>query len=474
MDRLTDETLSRAAPDVFVPVYDRRATRVGVVHFGPGAFHRAHQAWFFDRMLGQRPGLAIAAVSLRTSGVRDALAPQDGLYALVERDGDPTVRVIGALRAVLVAAEAPEAVFARLTSARFVTATVTEKGYALGSDGALDLDHPDIRRDLGDRGRPTTLVGWLAEGLRRRKAQGLEPFTTISCDNLTDNGGKLKRAVTAFARAVGDSDLARWIEDKAPFPSSMVDSITPATDEALRREVRQRLGLADAWPVQRERFAQWVVEDALGADGDAFAAAGVTLARNIAPFEQAKLRLLNGAHSTLAYLGLALGHETVAGAMADAELASFIEWLMREDIAPTLRRSELDVAAYIDQILARFRNPAIAHRLAQIAWDGSQKLPIRLLGTIGDALAVGRPIARLVIGVAAWMVFVRRAAAEGGHITDPLAETLLARGPTAVPADYLALDAVFPRALAYDPRFRMALDYAFTAIAGPDPRTILR
>jgi fructuronate reductase len=474
MDRLSAATLARLPADVAVPDYERAALRTGIVHFGPGAFHRAHQAAFVDRMLAGRPDLAICAVALRTPDLRDAIGPQDGLYALLEREAAPTLRVIGSIREVLVAAEAPEAVFARLDAARIVTATVTEKGYALGPDGGLDVGHPEIRRDLAERGRPTTLVGWLTEGLRRRKAADLPPFTTISCDNLTDNGGKLKRAVVRFAEAAVDADLARWIDERAAFPASMVDSITPATDDALRAEVAARLGLVDAWPVQRERFMQWVVEDALdAADAEAFAAAGVTLARDVAPFERAKLRLLNGAHSTLAYVGLALGHETVAGAMADPGLAAFAERLMRDDVAPTLAASELDVAAYIGEVLARFRNPAIVHRLAQIAWDGSQKLPIRLLGTIADALRAGRPVDRLVAGVAAWMAFVRRAAAEGRTITDPMAPSLLALGAAAQPADFLALEAIFPSELAADERFRRAVERAFATITGPEPRSVL-
>ena len=359
------------------------------------------------------PGLAICAVSLRTPDVRDALTPQDGLYALAEKEADPTIQVIGSIKEVLVAPEDPEAVFARLDQARYVTSTVTEKGYCLTTDGGLDLDHPDIRHDLAAPRRPVSLVGWITEALARRRAAGRAPFTTISCDNLSDNGLKLHRAVVRFAEARGEPDLARWIEATAAFPSSMVDSITPATDDALRAQVQAALGLTDAWPIQRERFVQWVVEDKLGADAPLFARAGVTVARDVAPFERAKLRLLNGAHSTLAYAGLALGHETVSAAMGDPRLAGFVERMMRQDVAPTLDAPELDVPAYIGEILTRFRNPAIVHKLSQIAWDGSQKLRFRLLETAADALAADRTPDRLAVGVAAWMQFVVRQTASG-------------------------------------------------------------
>lgn len=474
MRRLSDATLGEVRAPIRTPAYDRAATQVGVVHFGPGAFHRAHQAWYFDRMLAADPGLAICAVSLRTPDVRDALAPQDGLYALVEREVDPTVRVIGSLKELLVAPEDPDAVFARLAVARYVTATVTEKGYCLTTAGELDLDHPEVRRDLRAPERPVTLVGWLAEALRRRKAQGLPAFTTISCDNLSDNGMTLGRSVARFADARGDAELARWIEAEAAFPCSMVDTITPASDDALRAQAAEALGFADSWPVQRERFTQWVVEDCLGRDAVLFASAGVTVARAVAPFERAKLRLLNGAHSTLAYVGLGLGHETVSAAMADPRLAGFVERMMRQDVTPSLDAPELDVPAYIGQVLARFRNPAIVHRLSQIAWDGSQKLRFRLLETAAEALSAGRSVDRLALGVAAWMRFVVRQIRAGSPLVDPLAGVLAeaAAGCDGSPADvarFLALEDVFPQALAGDPALRTALARAYEGLgARPD------
>jgi fructuronate reductase len=280
--------------------------------------------------------------------------------------------------------------------------------------------------------------------------------------------------VLQFAEALGDKDLLAWIEGEARFPCTMVDSITPATDDALRTRAEQVLGLRDAWPIQRERFIQWVIEDVLPEDGPAFAEAGVVLARDVALFEQAKLRLLNGAHSTLAYLGLLRGCALVSEAMADAPLAAFVEAMMRQEIAPSLKSAPgLDLDAYIAAVLTRFRNPAIAHHLSQIAWDGSQKLPFRLLGTTADALGAGRPLNRLALGVAAWMGFVRERARAGVAITDPLAERLaeLGRACTGDPAHdvglFLGLDTVFPPPLAADPRFRAALETGYGRLADP-------
>jgi fructuronate reductase len=452
------------------------------VHFGPGAFHRAHQAFYFDRMLARDPGFAISAVSLRSDDVRLALEPQDGLYSLTEREAEPAIRVVGAIREVLTAPRSAEAVFARLTdpAVRVVTATVTEKGYCLTPAGDLDVDRPEVRHDLGRTTPPETLVGWLVEGLRRRRAAGHAAPRIISCDNLSGNGERFRRSAIQFADAGGQADLARWIEGEVAFPDTMVDSITPATDDALRAEAADRLGLVDAWPIQRERFVQWVVADELGADAEAFAAAGVTLAGDVAAFERAKLRLLNGAHSTLAYVGLGLGFNSVLEAMSDPALSGFVERMMREDMAATLAPTRgLDPNAYIGQILARFRNPAIVHKLSQIAGDGSQKLPIRLLAPIAESLAAGRRVDRLVVGVAAWMQFVRRQALAGAAIVDPLGPELAAvgRGCSGVASDdvaaFLAIRAVFAPQLADDARLRSSLETAYRELGDGRPQAVL-
>lgn len=471
--RLSDATLDRVPPGVARPAYDRAGVTIGVVHLGPGAFHRAHQAAYVERLLARDPRWGICAVSLKSPGVREALAPQDGLYTLVELDAEPSLRMIGALKEILVAAEDAERVLSRLASPQtgLVTLTVTEKGYRLGADGRLDLAHPDIVHDRAKPPVPASAVGWLVEGLRRRRHQGGE-LSILSCDNLVGNGRKLAAAVLALAEAQGEPDLAAWIERNVAFPNSMVDSITPATDEALREQVRERLGLADAWPVQRERFTQWVVEDRLKANAPDLAAVGVQLTADVRPFEQAKLRLLNGAHSSLAYLGALMGLDSVAEATAEPRLAGFVESLMRRDIAPSLAPpAEFDLDLYVTAILQRFRNPAIRHRLSQIAWDGSQKVPVRLLGTIEDALRSHRPVGRLSVPVAAWMAFVVGRARAGADLVDPMAEDLTALGaavgeaPEAAVARFLELETVFPRALARAPAFRAAVTAAYAALA---------
>jgi fructuronate reductase len=252
----------------------------------------------------------------------------------------------------------------------------------------------------------------------------------------------------------------------------MVDSITPATDDDLRIRVAQDLGVEDRWPVQREAFMQWVVEDAMRGPHPDWARLGVIVTDDVAAFERAKLRLLNGAHSTLAYLGSLAGRETVADAMRDASLAQFVRTLMTDDIAPTLRAPRgLDIAHYIEAILRRFRNPALRHLLSQIAWDGSQKVSFRLLGTIRDAIEAGRPIERLCTPLAAWMHFVRRKAAQRERLVDPLAPRLLELGAACTGEAshdvrmFLGLEAVFPPDLAQRADFLVAATRAYAELA---------
>jgi fructuronate reductase len=446
------------------PAYRDRLT-TGMVHFGAGAFHRAHQADYVDRILHQDPRWGIAAVSLRTASTVEALKSQNGLYTLAILDEEPSFRTIGAHSRFLGPGDSA-ALRAQLRdpAVRIVTSTVTEKGYCLSGDGSLDFSHPNIERDLADPMHPVSLIGWLALGLAERRAAGVAPFTPVCCDNMARNGQKLRAAVIAFAERT-DPELARWIDGEVRFPETMVDSITPATDEALRQLVRETTGFADEVPVARETFTQWVIEDVLPPGSPDLASVGVTLTGDVGAWERAKLRILNGAHSTLAYLGLLSGHETVAAAMADPQLSSFVRRLVLDDIIPTLEPSPIDLRRYAEETFARFRNPAINHRLSQIAWDGSQKLPYRLLDTIVDATAAGRPIARLAAPIAAWILFLERQTRAGATIVDPLADRLSAivSGPDAIEG-ILGLRHVFPEQLASDRAFRTAVTDAVARI----------
>ncbi|MFL6721969.1 MAG: mannitol dehydrogenase family protein [Sphingomonas sp.] len=445
----------------------------GIAHVGPGAFHRAHQAHYINRLLTHDPRWGIAAISLRSGGTVEALRRQQGRYTLAILDAEKSFHAIAAHNRFFGPREgdAVRELF-RDPAIRIVSSTVTEKGYCLAGDGTLDLDHPDIAHDLADPKRPASIVGWLALGFADRKAAGEAPFTPLCCDNMASNGKKLRAAVLDYARKL-DQSLADWIGGEVVFPDSMVDSITPATDDRLRALVREQ-GFDDDIPVSREAYAAWVIEDVLPSGAPDFAAAGVVIASDVGAWERAKLRILNGAHSTLAYLGLLLGHETVADAMDDPELARFVERLIREDIIPSLAPSPLDLGRYAGEILERFRNPAIAHKLSQIAWDGSQKLPYRLLDSIVDARGAGRTIARLAVPIAAWMLFVERQARGGVEIIDPLGPMLakLGQGSNVVER-LLGLRQVFPERLATDPEFNISVKRAAERMRRSGPRSVL-
>jgi fructuronate reductase len=473
--RLSEASLHAARSGTILPTYDRGATRFGIVHIGPGAFHRAHQAFYVDTLLHSDKRWAISALSLKSTGLRDALAPQQGLYTLIELGAAPRARIIGAIRELLVGSTDSDAAFARLGSrdTRIVSLTVTEKGYCLDARNVLDMANADIVHDRANPTQPRSTIGWIVEALRRRRAQGLPPFTVLSCDNLPDNGQVLQRALAAFARS-SDAEFARWIESEVVCPRTMVDSITPATDDALRTRARALTGVLDEWPIQREPFTQWVIEDVPAMRDADWVSVGVTLAKDVSVYDRAKLRLLNGPHSTLAYLGLLRGHESVAVAMRDVQLAQFVELLMTEDLAPSLGATpDFDVGHYISAVLARFRNPGIRHLLSQIAWDGSKKLPVRIVVTIAEALRAGRPLHRLAMPLAAWMRFVARQANAGVAIVDPDAERLAAIGTACTGqaradlARFAVCESVLPPALMVEPKFREALETAYDRLATP-------
>jgi fructuronate reductase len=468
--RLSAATLGRLPAGVARPAYDRGATRIGVVHLGIGAFHRAHQAVYLDDVLAHEPEWAICGVSLRSADVREALRPQDGLYALELLDARPAWRVIGAVREVLCAPRQQADVLARLADpqVRLVTLTVTEKGYCLQGD-TLNLAHPDIVADLANPQAPASVIGYLVEGLRRRRAHGVPAYTVLSCDNLPDNGGKLRRACVRYA-AQFDPALAGWIDEHARFPRSMVDSITPASDDALRERAAQALGVIDAWPVQREPYSQWVVEDDFAMGRPDWARVGVTLSRDIAGYDRAKLRLLNAPHSAMAYLGTLLGLETVADAMRHPALGPFVADLMRRHIAPNVDLPEgMDAMRYVDAILARFANPAVRHRLLQIAQDGTQKMRVRFLDTIAHALTKGHPVDALCLPLAGWLHFVRGQARAGIALADPWAERLASvgqrmRGDAAGDVARFVQDIAVFGALAESQTFLRALREAYARI----------
>lgn len=430
MTRLSAATLNAVSSGVRVPDYDRRAVTPGIVHLGIGAFHRAHMAVYVDDLLKDHPDWAIVGASLRRPDTKEALEPQDGLYTIAVRDAAGThPRVIGSILKVLDANTQREDLLALMASPqiRIVSLTVTEKGYCHDpATGELDQRHPDIVHDLANPAAPKSAPGMLVEALARRQASGIAPFAVMSCDNLPSNGATVKRIVTRFA-ALRDAELGAYVEDVA-FPGTMVDRIVPSTTDADRADVTSLIGAEDAWPIMTEPFTQWVIEDHFPQGRPPFERAGAQLVTDVEPYERMKLRMLNGSHSTMAYLGYLSGYEYISDVMGDEDFVALVHGLMTEEAMPTLDMPGVDLGAYRDQLLERFRNPALKHRTWQIAMDGSQKLPQRLLGTIRDRLKAGQPFERLGLGVAGWMRYVMGIDDNGDEIDvrDPLAMRMLA------------------------------------------------
>jgi fructuronate reductase len=445
--RLSNGTRQALPASIAVPLYDRDSIAPGIVHLGVGAFHRAHQAAYVDDCLAAgEPGWGIVGVSLRSADTRDALAPQDGLYTLAIRSsGGEQLRVVGSIQSMLVAPEDPGSVLAALTDPRtlIVTLTITEKAYIRAAGGSLDTSHPDIVHDLANPQLPKTAYGFLTESLARRRAASVPPFTVLCCDNLPANGATLHRLLVEFATqrgprlATGDADLARHIADEVAFPSSMVDRIVPATTDADRARIAVELGLNDAWPVMTEPFCQWVVEDNFPAGRPAWEKFGVTLVNDVRPFEDMKLRLLNGSHSAIAYLGLLSGHATVDRAFADPAIRQFVDGLWAEAIPTLPQHAGLDTSAYTAELAGRFSNTALAHRTAQIANDGSQKLPQRIVASAVECIEAGGEFVHLTLVVAAWIAAcgARGTTLPESHFTDPLDTALTALLSQQLPAN---------------------------------------
>jgi fructuronate reductase len=460
--------------------YDRAAVRTGIVHLGTGAFHRAHQAVYYEAALEAGDlRWGVLGASLRSPSVRDQMAPQDGLYSVIVRDGeDERIQLIGAIRDVLVAPEDPARLVAAMAApdTHLVTLTVTEKGYKLDpATGALIESDPDVAADLASLDTPRTAPGLIVAALRARRGAGLKPFTAISCDNLPHNGTRLRNAVLALAGR-HDPALAAWIEAEGAFPETMVDRIVPATEPSDVAALAEKIGVEDRAMVKTEPFSQWVVQDWFAGERPDLAAFGVQLTAAVAPWEEAKLRLLNGAHSGIAYLGGLGGIEFVHQFVAEPAGRAFVEALW-DEAAETLRPPpELDVPAYRSELMARFANSALNHRTRQIAMDGSQKLPQRLLGGILQRLERGQSVDTMTLAVAAWMRW-QAGRDDAGHahvVDDPLAARTAAVADLAA-ADavrgLLAIDAIFPPALAAHDGFAGSLTQALEDLRNKGART---
>nr|WP_269151221.1 mannitol dehydrogenase family protein [Spelaeicoccus albus] len=460
-----------------MPPIDPGALTAGIVHLGVGAFHRAHQA-VYTELAAAATGetrWGIVGATGRSGAVVRQLQPQDGLYGVLTKDAAETsLRIVGSIRQVVSGSRDQEAVMDAVADRRVsvTTLTITEKGYPRDASGGLAVGTDAVTADIeavrgvlsGRSGGSGSSVGLLTAGLARRFGATQAPISVVSCDNLPGNGPQLARLVRDMADRAGDSAFSEWVRSGVAFPATMVDRIVPATTDGDRAEETALLGLHDEGLVVAEPFGQWVIEDAFAGDRPAWEKAGATVTADVAPFEKAKLRMLNATHCLLAYLGALRGIDTIAGAAADDYLIAAARALQTRDVIPTLDTPPgMDLAEYGESILTRFLNPSLPHTTAQVAMDGSQKLPIRIIATASDRLKAGTVPDACALTLAAWMVFVYRGRDKDGRdlpLSDPLADTLRehAAGSEAGLADRMfAVKQMFPEDVAGHDGFRAAV-----------------
>ena len=466
MNRLNQNLLAQLPDDVTLPQYSRTELIPGIVHLGIGAFHRAHQAYYTEAVLNQFGGnWGIVGSSLRSASVRDQLVPQDCLYTLVERSGaGEKLQVIGAVKDTLVGPEDPAALVAAMAqpSIKIVSLTVTEKGYCHNpATGNLNESHPDIVHDLQNLEKPVSAIGFIVAALKSRFDHQQKAFTVLSCDNLPNNGEVLEKVVLQFAQKISPA-LAAWIKTNATFPSTMIDRIVPATTDDDRREIEARLGVRDEGMVVCEPFSQWVIEDKFADGRPEWEKVGALLVKDVRVFEKIKLRLLNGAHSTMAYTGYLSGFHYISEVMEQPAFVNLVKTYMAREAGETVSApAGFDIEAYKQQLRERFANKALKHRTWQIAMDGSQKLPQRLLETLREQLGSEGHIDILCLGVAAWIRYVSGVDEKGQviEVSDPLATELRAAcaanqgNPADMVKAIVRIEKVFGTDLIDEPRF---------------------
>ncbi|MFU0964432.1 mannitol dehydrogenase family protein [Kluyvera ascorbata] len=449
-----------------LPTYDRSKLVSRIVHLGFGAFHRAHQAVYAD-ILAAEHGSDWGYTEVNLIGGEQQIADlnhQDNLYTVAEMSADAwTARVVGVVKEALHAqVDGLETVLAKMCEPQvaIVSLTITEKGYCHSpATGQLMLDHPFIAADLQNPDQPKSAPGVVVEALARRKAAGLPAFSVMSCDNMPENGHVMRNVVCAYARAV-DAGLADWIESHVTFPSTMVDRIVPAVTPETLDKIEQLTGVRDPAGVACEPFRQWVIEDNFVAGRPAWEKAGAELVSDVIPFEEMKLRMLNGSHSFLAYLGYLAGYQHINDCMGDENYRRAAHDLMLKEQAPTLKVQNVDLARYADLLIARYTNPALRHRTWQIAMDGSQKLPQRMLDSVRWHLADNSRFTLLALGVAGWMRYVGGVDEQGNaiEVCDPLLPVIQAavaqseEGESRVKA-LLAIEAIFGKDLPLEGKF---------------------
>jgi mannitol 2-dehydrogenase len=422
---LSADTLGSAGKVVPVASYPRDQVSVGIIHLGVGAFHRAHQAMYVDRLMNSGRaldwGICGVGVLPQDRRMKEALQSQDCLYTLVVKKPDGTLepRVIGSIVEYLLAPDDPDAVIEKMAaeSTRIVSLTVTEGGYNLDPvTGEFDTRNAAVLLDLEPAATPSTTFGLLTEALVRRRNRDLAPFTVMSCDNIQGNGDVTRRMLTAFARLREDK-LGDWIDQEVHFPNSMVDRITPVTTDEDRALLAERFGIEDAWPVVCEPFTQWVLEDEFALGRPPLEEAGVQLVADVEPYELMKLRLLNASHQALCYLGYLAGYRYVHEVCQDPTFVAFLRGYMDREGTPTLRPVPgVDLDSYKSTLIERFANPEVRDTLARLCAESSDRIPKWVLPVIREQLAKGGEIDRAALVIAAWARYAEGTDEQGEPI----------------------------------------------------------
>jgi mannitol 2-dehydrogenase len=463
---LAERSLPLLRPPVSPPTYDRSRVRAGIVHLGVGGFHRSHQAMYLDRLMEDGVALdwGICGVGVLPAdrAMQEVMTAQDCLFTLVVKHPDGTLdaRVVGSIVEYLFAPDDPEAVVAKMAdpATRIVSLTVTEGGYnASAVTGEFDGSNPGVIHDLQPGAALRTSFGLVVEALVRRRAQGIPPFTVVSCDNIPGNGDLARSSYAAFA-ALRDPELGEWVRASVPFPNSMVDRITPVTSDADRAELDDRFGVTDRWPVVCEPWTQWVLEDSFAAGRPPLEDAGVQLVEDVVPYELMKLRLLNAGHQVLAHLGRLAGFEFVHEACRDPLFRRLLTGYLDEEGTPTLPPVPgIDLAAYKAELVGRFASPAVRDTLDRIRAEASDRIPQFLLPVLRANLASGGEIRRSVAVLAAWARSAAGADDAGRPIelTDSRAESLAAGARSEDPLAFVADRELFGD-LVDDERFAVA------------------
>jgi mannitol 2-dehydrogenase len=419
-----------------VPSYDRSRVTVGIVHFGVGGFHRAHQAMYIDQLMeqGKAPDWGICGVGVMPFDLKmkEALQSQDCLYTLVQKapDGSWTPRIIGSIVQYLYAPDDPDAVIEKMAdpATRIVSLTVTEGGYNFHPvTGKFDDTNPAVQADLVPGAVPATTFGLITEALVRRRARGIEPFTVMSCDNIQGNGHMAQEVFTAFAR-LRDPELGEWVEGNVLFPNSMVDRITPVTTDDDRTQISERFGVEDAWPVVCEPFTQWALEDKFSSGRPPLQDVGVQVVPDVMPYELMKLRLLNASHQALCYFGYLAGYRLVHEVAQDQLFANFLLDYMNREATPTLAPVPgIDLDTYKLQLIERFSNSAVRDTVARLCAESSDRIPKWLLPVIRENLAADRDVTLSAAVVASWARYAEGVDEQGEPIkvVDRLADSLV-------------------------------------------------